>query len=156
PRLLPGLKVDGQQVFTSDELLRNQTLPKRLIVLGAGAVGVEFASAYQRFGSEVTIVELLPHLLPFEDEEISREFEKAMRRRGVKVLCGAKLENVDIQGGTVKAMVQTGKEVETLEVEMLLCAIGRRPVSENLDLEKLPHVKLNGGFVLVDPSTLLT
>ena len=156
PRLLPGLKVDGQRVVTSDELLQSQTLPKRLIVLGAGAVGVEFASAYQRLGSEVTIVEMLPHLLPLEDEEISIEFEKAMRRRRVKSLVGAKLEKVEVQGEVVKAMVQTANGVETLEAEMLLCAIGRRAVSENLDLEKLSNVKLERGFVVVDPNTLLT
>jgi dihydrolipoamide dehydrogenase len=156
PRLIPGLKVDGKRVVTSDELLRNETLPKRLIVLGAGAVGVEFASAYQRLGSEVTIVELLPHLLPLEDEEISAEFEKSMRRRGVKFLVGAKLESVEVQGELVKGIVQTSKGVETLEAEMFLCAVGRRPVSENLDLEKFPNLKMERGFVVADPNTLLT
>jgi dihydrolipoamide dehydrogenase len=156
PRLIPGLKLDGRQIVTSDELLQNQMLPKRLMVLGAGAVGVEFASAYERLGSEVAIVEMLPHLLPLEDEEISIEFEKAMRRRGVKSFVGAKLEKVEVQGELVKAIVQTSKGVETLEAEMFLCAVGRRPVTENLDLEKLPNVKLERGFVVVDPNTLLT
>ncbi len=156
PRLIPGLKLDGKRIVTSDELLQNQTLPKRLLVLGAGAVGVEFASAYERLGSEVAIVEMLPHLLPLEDEEVSIEFEKAMRRRGVKSFIGAKLEKVEVQGELVKAIVQTSKGVETLEAEMFLCAVGRRPVSENLDLEKLSNVKLERGFVVVDPNTLLT
>jgi dihydrolipoamide dehydrogenase len=82
PRLIPGITV-GPRVMTSDELLQNAVVPKRMIVLGAGAVGMEFASAYARFGSEVTVVEMLPHLLPLEDADISTEFEKSMRRRGI-------------------------------------------------------------------------
>src|SRR5205807_7331897 len=97
PRLIPGLTL-GPRVMTSDELLENVSVPKRLIVLGAGAVGVEFASAYRRFGSEVTVVEMLPRLLPIEDEDISAEFEKAFRRRGIKSLTGAKVEKVEVQG----------------------------------------------------------
>ncbi len=88
PRLIPGLRLDGKQIVTSDELLQNQTLPKRLMVLGAGAVGVEFASAYERLGSEVAIVEMLPHLLPLEDEEISVEFEGDATPRGEVVRWG--------------------------------------------------------------------
>ena len=156
PRLLPGLKVDGKRILTSDELLENTTVPPRLIVLGAGAVGVEFASVYERFGSQVTIVELLPHLLPLEDEDISTEFEKAMRRRKVKFLTSAKVETVEIKGEVVKCTVTTQKGTEVLEAEMFLCAVGRRPVTENLDLEKFPKVKLERGFVVVDPQTLLT
>src|ERR671936_843898 len=118
PRLIPGLKL-GPKVMTSDELLENTVVPKRLIVLGAGAVGVEFASAYRRFGGEVTVVEMLPRLLPIGDDDISTEFEKAFRKRGIKSLTNAKLENV-------------------------------------VGLEKFPAIKLERGFVIVDPATLLT
>jgi dihydrolipoamide dehydrogenase len=157
PRLLPGMKVDGRQIVTSDELLRNEVVPKRLIVLGAGAVGCEFASVYKRFGSEVTIVEMLPHLLPLEDADISAEFEKAMRRRGIKAHTGAKVEKVEVFNETgVRALVATAKGVETLEAEMFLCAVGRRPVTENLDLEKFPKIKIERGFVMVDQKTMLT
>ncbi|HYV66696.1 MAG TPA: dihydrolipoyl dehydrogenase [Myxococcales bacterium] len=156
PRLLPGLKVDGQRIVTSDELLENTAVPERLIVLGAGAVGVEFASVYERFGSQVTIVELLPHLLPLEDEDISTEFEKSMRRRKVKFLTSAKVETVEVKGDVVRCMVTTQKGTEVLEAEMFLCAVGRRPVTENLDLEKFPKVRVERGFVVVDPHTLLT
>ena len=156
PRLIPGLKLDGKRILTSDELLENTTVPKRLIVLGAGAVGVEFASVYERFGSQVTIVEMLPHLLPLEDDDISTEFEKSMRRRKVKFLTSAKVEKVEVAGEVVKCTVTTQKGTEVLEAEMFLCAVGRRPVSENLDLEKLPNVKLERGYVVVDPKTLLT
>ena len=156
PRLLPGLKVDGAHIVTSDELLDNKIVPKRLIVLGAGAVGVEFASVFRRFGSEVTIVELLPRLVPLEDDDISAEFEKGFRRRGIKALTAAKLEKVDRTETGVKATVTTAKGTQELEAEMFLCAVGRRPVTENLDLEKFPNVKVERGFVVVDPNTLLT
>jgi len=148
--------VDGKRILTSDELLENTAVPKRLIVLGAGAVGVEFASVYQRFGSEVTIIEMLPRLLPLEDEDISAEFEKAMRRRKVKSLTSAKVEKVELAGQVVKCTVTTSKGTEVLEADMFLCAVGRRPVAENLDLEKFPKVKVERGYVVVDPSTLLT
>jgi dihydrolipoamide dehydrogenase len=157
PRVIPGIRVDGRQIVTSDELLRNEEVPKRLIVLGAGAVGVEFASVYQRFGSEVTIVEMLPRLVPVEDEDISAEFEKAFRRKGIKSFTGAKLEKVEVFNEVgVRALVTTQKGVETLEADMFLCAVGRRPVSEGLDLEKFPKIKVERGFVLVDPKTMLT
>jgi dihydrolipoamide dehydrogenase len=155
PRLIPGLTL-GPRVMTSDELLENTVVPKRMIVLGAGAVGVEFASAYARFGSEVTLVEMLPRLLPVEDEDISAEFEKAFRRRKIKSLTSAKVEKVEVQGDLVRATVTSQKGAEVLEAELFLCAVGRRPVSENVDLEKFPNVKMERGFVMVDPATLLT
>ncbi len=155
PRLIPGITL-GPQVMTSDELLENVKVPKRLIVLGAGAVGAEFASAYRRFGSEVTIVEMLPRLLPLEDEDISAEFEKAFRRRKIKALTAAKLEKVDVTGGVVKATVTSSKGSEVLETDLFLCAVGRRPVSEDVGLDKFPNIKVERGFVLIDPKTLLT
>ncbi len=155
PRLIPGITL-GPSVMTSDELLENVNVPGRLIVLGAGAVGVEFASAYRRFGSEVTIVEMLPRLLPLEDEDISAEFEKAFRRRKIKALTGAKLEKVDVQGAVVKATVTSSKGTEVLEADLFLCAVGRRPVSEDVGLQKFPAIQVERGFVMVDPQTLLT
>ena len=155
PRLLPGMTL-GPRLMTSDELLENVTVPKRLIVLGAGAVGAEFASAYHRFGSEVTIVELLPRLLPVEDEDISAEFERAFRKRKIKALTNAKLETIDIKGELVKATVTTSKGTEVLEADLLLCAVGRRPVSEDVGLQKFPNIKVERGFVIIDPKTLLT
>jgi dihydrolipoamide dehydrogenase len=155
PRLIPGITI-GPRVMTSDELLQNAVVPKRMIVLGAGAVGMEFASAYQRFGSEVTVVEMLPHLLPLEDADISTEFEKSIRRRGIKFHTGAKLTKVEATADVVKATVDTGQGTSVLEAELFLCAVGRRPVSENLNLEKFPNVKVERGFVLADPKTLLT
>lgn len=155
PRLIPGITV-GPRVVTSDELLENVTVPRRLIVLGAGAVGVEFASAYRRFGSEVHIVEMLPRLVPLEDEDISAEFEKAFRRRGIKAHTAAKLEKVEVSGEAVKATLTGAKGSETLEADLFLCAVGRRPVSEDVGLGKFPGIKVERGFVVVDPATLLT
>ena len=155
PRLIPGITL-GPRVMTSDELLENIVVPGRLIVLGAGAVGCEFASAYRRFGSEVTVVEMLPRLLPIEDEDISAEFEKAFRRRGIKSLTGAKLEKVEVEGDLVKATVTSSKGTEVLEADLFLCAVGRRPVSEDVGLDKNPAIKVERGFVMVDPKTLLT
>lgn len=155
PRLIPGITL-GPRVMTSDELLENVVVPKRLIVLGAGAVGCEFASAYRRFGSEVTVIEMLPRLLPVEDEDISAEFEKAFRRRGIKALTGAKLEKVEVAGDTVKATVTSSKGTETIEADLFLCAVGRRPVSEDVGLDKNPAIKVERGFVMIDPQTLLT
>ncbi len=158
PRVLPHIPIDGKLAVTSDELLQNDKVPGRLLVLGAGAVGVEFASVYKRFGSEVTIVEMLPRLVPVEDEDVSAEMEKALRRRGIKSLTGAKLEKVEQlgEGKGLRAHVATQKGQELLEADMILVAVGRRPVSENLNLEKFPKVKIDRGFVLVDPKTLLT
>ena len=155
PRLIPGITL-GPRVMTSDELLENIVVPGRLIVLGAGAVGCEFASAYRRFGSEVTMVEMLPRLLPIEDEDISAEFEKAFRRRGIKSHTSAKLEKVEVEGDLVKATVTSSKGTEVLEADLFLCAVGRRPVSEDVGLERNPAIKVERGFVMVDPKTLLT
>jgi dihydrolipoamide dehydrogenase len=157
PRLIPEIRLDGRQIVTSDELLRNDVLPKRMIVLGAGAIGVEFASMYRRFGSAVTLVEMLPRLLPFEDEDVSAEMEKALRRRGIRSLTGSRLEKVEVYNEVgVRALVTTAKGVESLEAELFLCAVGRRPVTENLNLEAFEKVKLEHGFVQVDPGTMLT
>ena len=94
PRLLPGIEIDGKHVVTSDEILELEAIPESLIVLGAGAVGVEFASIFSRMGSKVTVVELLPRVLPFEDEEVSKEFEKAFRKRGITCMTDTRMGRV--------------------------------------------------------------
>ncbi len=151
PRTLPFLPIDGKQVVTSDEILELGKAPKSLLVLGAGAVGVEFASVYSRFGSETTVVEMLDRALPLEDEEVSAEFERAFRKRGIKVHTKTKLEKASVQGDKVVATVATqGGESQTLEAEMVLVAVGRAPVTKDLGLEAL-GVKLDkGGYVEVD------
>src|SRR5439155_16316 len=135
-RPIAGFETDGKQVVNSDHILELTDLPKSLIVMGCGAVGVEFASVYSRFGAETTIVELLPRLVPLEDEEVSKELERSFRKRGIKSQVDTKLDKLE---KTDKGVVVTGKtskgdEVK-LEAEMLLVAVGRMPYTEGLGLE---------------------
>ncbi|MGH2569968.1 MAG: dihydrolipoyl dehydrogenase [bacterium] len=133
PRLLPGLQVDGKQIVTSDEILEVDAVPASLIVLGAGAVGVEFASVFVRMGSKVTVVELLPRMLPLEDEEVSKEFERAFKKRGVECRTDTRAGRIVSAAGGVDCTVQdrNGKE-SVLTAAMLLVAVGRAPYTEGL------------------------
>ncbi len=149
-RPIPGFDTDGQRVVNSDHILELKEVPKSLIVMGAGAVGVEFASVYSRFGAETTIVELLPRLVPLEDEEVSKELEKSFRKRGLKSQVDTKLEKLERSD---KGVVVTGKtskgEAIKLEAEMLLVAVGRMPYTEGLGLEGT-KIKVEKGFIQVD------
>jgi dihydrolipoamide dehydrogenase len=149
-RPIPGFDTDGQRVVNSDHILELKEVPKSLIVMGAGAVGVEFASVYSRFGAETTIVELLPRLVPLEDEEVSKELEKSFRKRGLKSQVDTKLEKLERSD---KGVVVTGKtskgEAVKLEAEMLLVAVGRMPYTEGLGLEG-SKIKVEKGFIQVD------
>jgi dihydrolipoamide dehydrogenase len=149
-RPIPGFETDGVRVVNSDHILELKEVPKSLIVMGSGAVGTEFASVYSRFGAETTLVELLPRLMPLEDEEISKELEKSFRKRGIKSLTGTKLERVEKTETGVRV---TGKDAKgadvTLEAEMLLVAVGRMPFIEGLGLEAT-KVKVERGAIQVD------
>ncbi len=149
-RPIPGFETDGDRVVSSDHILELKAVPKSLIVMGAGAVGVEFASVYSRFGAETTIVELMPRLLPLEDEEVSKEFEKSFRKRGVKSQVDTKLEKLEKSD---KGVVVTGKtskgEAVRLEAEMLLVAVGRMPFTDGLGLEGT-KIKVDRGFIQID------
>jgi dihydrolipoamide dehydrogenase len=149
-KLLPGLKVDGRRVVTSTEALTLPSVPKTMLVLGAGAVGVEFASIYARFGSTVTLVEMLPRVLPIEDEEISAEMQKALKKRGIEARVGTKVEDVKVGEREVEVKVSSPKGSERLKAEVLLVAVGRRPVTEDAGLDTT-KVALDRGFVKVDP-----
>jgi dihydrolipoamide dehydrogenase len=149
-RHIPGFEVDGTHVLTSDELLELSTMPKHLLVLGAGAVGVEFASVYRSFGAEVTIVELQERVVPLEDADVSAEFAKAFKRRGIKVKTGTKCQHLEIDGDKVKATLEeAGNKISTVHASHCLVAIGRRPVTENIGLEKT-KIESERGFVKVD------
>ncbi len=150
PKLLPGLKVDSTRVVTSTEALALEFVPKTFLILGAGAVGVEFASIYARFGSAVTLVEMLPRVLPLEDEDSSAELHKAFRKRSIDVRVGTKVESVKVLDKGVEVQVHSEKNgKETLKADVLLVAVGRRPVTEELGLEGT-KVELDRGFVKVD------
>ena len=136
PRDVPIAPTDGERILNSDHVLELKRVPQSIAVLGAGAVGTEFASIYTSFGSKVTLIEMLPRILPIEDEEVSAELQKALRKRGIDVMTGTKMLGVDRTEGGVRLRLEGGK-TDTVEAELLLVAIGRRPVNENLNLEAL-------------------
>lgn len=132
----PGFEADGKQVVNSDQILELERVPKSMIVMGSGAVGVEFASVYSRFGCETTIVEFMPRIVPVEDEEVSKELARSFKKRGIKVETGIKLEKLDKSKKGVKATGKNDKGADvSFEAEMFLVAVGRMPYLENLGLE---------------------
>ncbi|HEX2902951.1 MAG TPA: dihydrolipoyl dehydrogenase [Jatrophihabitans sp.] len=145
-RTLPGLEVDGRRVITSEHALVLDRVPETAIVLGGGVIGVEFASAWTSFGTKVTIVEALPHLVPLEDEANSKLLERAFRRRGIGFKLGARFSGVEHTESGVRVTLEGG---ETLEAELLLVAVGRGPVSAGLGYEE-QGVAMERGFVTVD------
>jgi dihydrolipoamide dehydrogenase len=150
-RMLPGLVPDAKRILTNIEILNLNYVPKSLAVLGAGAVGVEFASCFHRFGSKVSLFEMLPRIVPVEDEDISRDLERYFKKSGIRVETGAKVSNVATTESGVRftATLANGKE-EIVEAEALLVAIGRKPNTENIGLEGT-RVQLDRGFIKVDP-----
>ncbi len=143
---LPNVTIDHKRVMSSDSILSISKIPKSIIVLGAGAVGVEFASVFNHLGAEATIVEYMPNLLPIEDIDASKEIEKQYKKRKINLVLGAKLEKVEISDKGVKAHVQVGGETKILEAEILLSAVGRAPVTEDIGLEKT-NIKTDRGFI---------
>jgi len=148
-RDLPFAKPDGKKILNSDHALTLQEIPKSLIVLGSGAVGVEFASIYASFGAKVTVVELLPRLIPLEDEALSAELEKAFKKRGIEIHTGTQIEAIDAGGVGVRLKGSKGDKPIELTAEKVLVAVGRRALSEEVGLEKT-RVKIDRGFVEVD------
>jgi dihydrolipoamide dehydrogenase len=146
PRSIPGLDVDHERVINSDDALKLDTIPGSVVILGAGAIGCEFASVWRSFGAEVTIVEALPHLVPLEEESSSKLLERAFRKRGIKQELGARFEGVQRSETGVVVTLEGGK---TLEADLLLVAIGRGPVSQDLGYEQV-GVEMDRGFVKVD------
>jgi dihydrolipoamide dehydrogenase len=150
PRSLPGMTPDGKAIVTSDEILELKEIPKSLVVIGAGAVGIEFASVFARFGSAVTVIELLPTVLPLEDEEISAEARKALAKQ-MTIHTGARTEAaLKVSHGVEVAFRNTSGEAKSLTAEVLLVAVGRGPVTDGLGLEST-KVRLEKGYVKVNP-----
>jgi dihydrolipoamide dehydrogenase len=145
-RSLPGLAIDGQRIITSDQALTLDRVPGSVVILGGGVIGVEFASIWRSFGAEVTIVEMLPHLLPPEDESSSKLLERAFRRRGIAYQLGARFEGVKEAPDGLTITLEGGK---TLNAELMLVAVGRGPVSAGLGYEEA-GVAVDRGFVIVD------
>lgn len=150
PREVPGIQIDHARIVTSDDAIHLTEVPRSLVVLGAGAVGVEFASIYRRFGSAVTIVELLPRLVPGEDEAVSVELEKSFKKQGIRSLTGSKVVNVrsDATGVTIQVQGPDG-ESQDLTSDVLLVATGRGPVTRGLGAEVL-GIQMDKGYIQVD------
>ncbi len=150
PRMLPFLERDGKRIITSDEALVLPEIPRSMVVVGSGAVGSEFASIYNAFGTSVTLVEALPRLVPTEDADISAVIHKAFTKRGIAVRTNAKLESADVTPDGVSVKVTTDGTTETLDAEVLLVAVGRGPISKDLGLETTAIQPDKAGFIPVD------
>lgn len=145
-----GWQVDGEKVVTYLEAILQEKLPKSVIVIGAGAIGVEFSTVWRSYGSEITIVEMLPRLLPLEDEEVSKELKKEFEKRGIKSLVGHKVESVETGEGGVRVKVSAEGKETTLEAEQALVAIGFRPNSKGFGLEEVGVKTNERGFVEIN------
>jgi len=153
PRSVPGVEIDRQRIITSDEAIGLKTIPKSIVIMGSGAVGVEFASIFRRFGSEVTIIELLPRLVPVEDEAVSAELERSFKKQGIKVLTGTKVSSAKAGSSGVDieftAAQGTDGKAQKISTELLLVATGRGPVTSGLGAEEA-GLQLDRGYVRVD------
>ncbi|MGD9047625.1 MAG: dihydrolipoyl dehydrogenase [Anaerolineae bacterium] len=149
-RSIPGIVPDGARVLTYREAIVLRELPESVIVVGAGPIGMEFAHIWQSYGAKVTVVEMLPRVLPLEDEQVSKVVERAFKRRKVKMLTSTRVEGIDTTANEIKLRVSSEKDGEqTLTAERVLIAIGVQPNSENLGLEQA-GVQVERGFVTVD------
>ena len=150
PRVLPGIEPDKKLIWTYFEAMVPDRMPKTLLVIGSGAIGIEFASFYRTLGAEVTVIEILPQILPAEDAEIAAFARKSFEKQGIKILTGAKVTKLDKQGDSVSATIDDGKGgTQTLTVERVISAVGVVGNIENLGLEKL-GVKTERGMIVID------
>jgi dihydrolipoamide dehydrogenase len=150
PRSVPGIELDRKRIITSDEAIHMKEIPKSLVIMGSGAVGVEFGSIFRRFGTDVTIVELLPRLVPVEDEAVSAELERSFKKQGIKVMTGTKVTSAKAgaDGVALEAQTPDGKTAK-LTAEYLLVATGRGPVTSGLGAEE-PGLQMDRGYIRVD------
>jgi dihydrolipoamide dehydrogenase len=149
PRVLPGLEPDKKLVWTYFEAMNPDKMPKSLLVIGSGAIGIEFASFYRTMGAEVTVVEVLPHILPVEDAEIGAFARKQFEKQGIKVFTGAKVTRLDKKADSVTATVEEGGKTQTITVDRVISAVGVVGNIENIGLEKV-GVKTDRGTIAVD------
>jgi len=149
-RMLPGLAPEPERILTNIEILDLDAVPQSIAIIGAGAVGVEFASIFNRFGANVTLLEMLPRIVPIEDEEISKELNRLFKKAGIRVETGAKVGAVQkAPGGVSLSVTLTGGKAETIEAEKLLVAVGRKPNTDGIGLEST-SAELDRGFIKVD------
>ena len=148
-REIPPLPVDGEKVITYKEAMLQRSRPGRMIIVGAGAIGVEFAYFYHNMGTDVTVIEVLDRLVPVEDADVSKELARAFKKAGIKVMTSAQVEGVDTSGSGVKVQVKTSTGTETIETDQVLSAVGVRGNIENLGLEEI-GVKTEPGRIVID------
>lgn len=150
PFTVPGVELDGEKVVTYEGAILRETLPKSAVIIGGGAIGVEFASIWNAYGVDVTIVEMLDYLLPVEDEAISKEIEKAFKKRGIKILTKSKVKEVETTKAGTKVTVETADGDTVIQAELTLAALGFRPNSKDLGLEEVGVKFDKRGFIEVD------
>ncbi len=158
PRSVPGIDVDRKKIIFSDEAIHLPSVPKSIAIMGSGAVGVEFASIFKSYGSDVTVIELLPRLVPGEDEAVSAELERVFKKKGIKVLTGSKVTaakagakgvDIEVQGADPSTGSGQGQKAQKLSYDLLLVATGRGPVTEGLGADQL-GITMERGYVVVD------
>ena len=151
PKSLPGLDMDGKRVINSDHAVNLDQMPKSIVIVGAGAVGTEFACVYNGYGAEVTLIEFMPSLLPLEDGEVGQQLAKVLGKRGIKVMTGAQLQPDTLKGGNGRfsVSVKTGEQLQTVDGERLLVAVGREGITDGFGLEKL-DIQLEKGYIKAD------
>ena len=149
PRVLPGIEPDGERIWTYFEAMKPATMPKSLVVMGSGAIGIEFASFYRTMGAEVTVVELLPQILPVEDAEIAAVARKQLEKQGIRILTEAKVAKVEKSGDGITATVEVGGKTEILKAERLISAVGVQGNTGGLNLEGI-GVEIDRGIITVD------
>jgi dihydrolipoamide dehydrogenase len=150
PRELPGLKPDGKRVFTYRQLLEVQSAPKSMIVIGSGAIGMEFAYVFSAYGTDITVLEALPRILPNEDEEISAEMARSYNRSGIKTMAGVKVESATVGADGVTVQVNDGKTVQAMKADWVLVSAGVIPLTAEIGLDKVGVTLDQRGFVTVD------
>ncbi len=149
-KVFPGLQLDGRFILSNKEILAMEKIPSSLLVVGAGAVGIEFASIFSRFGCDVTVIEMLPRILPVEDPDVSDELRKCLAKSKIKILTEAKLQNMEVVDEKVRSVISlVDGSSQTIETEKALIAVGREPITAGLGLESL-GVTLSRGFIPVD------
>ncbi|MDA4122392.1 MAG: dihydrolipoyl dehydrogenase [Thaumarchaeota archaeon] len=153
---LPGLEFDGRQIVGSREALDLKALPKRLLVVGGGYIGMEIASMYQRLGSQISIVELTEQLLPGTEPDLVRFAQRSLERRGAKIRLGAKVTSISKDADGVKATVESGQGTEVVQADLLLVSVGRRPVTQGLNLQRLGIETDPKGFIKTDNRMMTT
>jgi dihydrolipoamide dehydrogenase len=150
PATVPGVEIDGQRVLTYREAILQESAPKSVLIVGSGAVGLEFATVWNSYGVEVSVVEMLPRIAPLEDEEISQELAKEFKKRGISVLTSTKVEKVEVLKTKVKATVTSESGEQILDAEQALIAVGFRPNSDGLGLKALGVGLDNQGMIVID------